>query len=66
VYYSSTNNGSTFPTRSVIAVPGTKKGSFENNYGDLLIYNNKPFVLWNAHDAFYGAYTVQIRVGSSL
>jgi hypothetical protein len=66
VYYSSTNNGSTFPTRSVITVPGTKKGSFINDYGDMIVYNNKPFVLWNAHDAFYGAYTVQIRVGSSL
>jgi hypothetical protein len=30
----------------------------------LYLPNGKPFVLWNAHNAAYSAYTTQIRIGN--
>lgn len=66
VYYSSTDNGATFPTRSVIAVPSSAKGTYIANYGDLALVAGKPFVTWNWHNSAYTDYTDQIRVGSGL
>jgi hypothetical protein len=65
VWRQSTDNGANWGTPEVIAAPGTPKGSYINNYGDVLyLGNGKPFVLWNAHNSAYSAYTVQIRVGN--
>ena len=65
VWRQSTDNGANWGTPEVIAAPGTAKGTYLNNYGDVMyLGNGKPFVLWNAHNSAYTAYTIQIRVGT--
>jgi hypothetical protein len=65
VWRESSNNGVSWGTPEVIKAPGTAKGSYLNNYGDALyLASGKPFVVWNAHNSAYTAYTNQIRVGN--
>jgi hypothetical protein len=65
VWRQSTDNGANWGTPEVIKAPGSSKGSFLNNYGDVLyLGNGKPFVTWNGHNAAYTYYTTQIRVGN--
>jgi hypothetical protein len=65
VWRESTDNGASWGTPEVIKAPGTPKGSFINNYGDVMyLTDGTPFVTWNGHNSAYSAYTSQIRVGN--
>lgn len=64
VWRVSTNDGAGWGAPEVIAPVTNDKGTYINNYGDLLYVGGKPFVLWNAHNSAYTDYTNQIRVGN--
>ncbi len=65
VWRESSNNGASWGGAEIIAPVGSGKGQYIHNYGDVLyLPSGKPFVLWNAHNAAYSAYTTQIRVGN--
>jgi hypothetical protein len=65
VWRESSDNGASWGNPEIIKAPGTAKGSYINDYGDVIyLPGGKPFVLWNGHNSAYSAYTVQIRVGN--
>jgi hypothetical protein len=64
VWRQSSDNGASFSAASIIAPVTNNKGTYINNYGSAIFHEGSPYVLWNAHNAAYTAYTNQLRVGS--
>ncbi len=64
VWRQSSDNGASFSAASIIAKVTNNQGTYINNYGSAIFHEGSPYVLWNAHNAAYTAYTNQLRVGS--
>ena len=64
VWRQSSDNGASFSAASIIAPVTNNQGTYINNYGSAIFHEGSPYVLWNAHNAAYTAYTNQLRVGS--
>jgi hypothetical protein len=60
VYRQSADKGATWGVQSTVQGPVGKYK--QHNWGDGLFVGTSPYVAWNAHDAAYGYYNIQMKV----
>jgi hypothetical protein len=74
LYWQSNDDGVTWGVAdSQVAIPGTAKTTYENNFGSLIFYPPTspgsaatPYAYYGGHDGNYSSYNDYLRVGSGL